>query len=657
MPNHSFSWMIGGPQGSGINLAAEILGKALSRGGYQVFGNIEYHSNIKGKHSYYRLRIAAQPIHSHLEEVHLLVALDEETLCGDLYHEFPAHQGHIHEVAEGGGILFEEGTRGIEERLNGRDVCLFPIPYAKIVDQALTAVGKGGQAHEYRIMNNTAALGASAGLLGYDFEPVAAVVMEGFQGKARKAGEMNVHCARLAYEYARTHFAGQLEFALPPAPLRPEESKQIIIKGTQAVGIAKLKAGCGLQTYYPISPATDESVYLEEHQSDYHLVVLQTEDEVSAVDAAVMAAHGGVRASTSTSGPGFALMPEGLGFAAVTEAPGPVLCLYQRGGPSTGLPTRHEQGDLRFALHAGQGDIPRLVMAPGDLNECFYDTFDAFNYADRYQVPVILLLDKHLATMYVTLPPFETDGLKIDRGELFDPEKPAGNGRYMRYLFTESGISPRSIPGQEGGLFWTTTDEHDQVGHIAEGIGNRLAIMQKRMGKLALAAREIPEQKKYNFFGKHPAPVTVVSWGSTKGAILDALARLDPKQENYNFLQLRVLLPFPEEPVRKLLEAAGKIVSLECNYSGQLAGLLREKTGIQPHLRVLKYDGRPFSEDEVVAALEAATAGSPEEIVVSEGRVVEPGYGREQVAKLVELRQNSPKMSPPIVPLPPGYNR
>ncbi|MGH9862849.1 MAG: 2-oxoacid:acceptor oxidoreductase family protein, partial [Candidatus Acidiferrales bacterium] len=236
--HHSFSWMIGGPQGSGINLGAEILAKAFCRGGYQVFGNIEYHSNIKGKHSYYRLRISDQPVRSHVEEVHLLVALDEETLFGDLYHEWPAHAGHIHEVAEGGGLLFEESAQisapAILERLNGRRVELYAMPYSKIVDQALATVGKAGQAHEYRIMNNTAAIGAATALMGFDFERVAEVILAGFHGKARKVGEMNVYCARAAHNYVREHFKTKLEFSLPAAPARAAE--QIMIKGTQAVG-------------------------------------------------------------------------------------------------------------------------------------------------------------------------------------------------------------------------------------------------------------------------------------------------------------------------------------------------------------------------------------------------------------------------------------
>ena len=448
-----------------------------------------------------------------------------------------------------------------------------------------------------------------------------------------------------------------MKYKLPPAPPKRE---QILVKGTQAVGLAKIKAGCGLQTYYPISPATDESVYLEHYQGEYNLLVLQTEDEVSAIDAAVMGAHGGVRASTSTSGPGFSLMPEGLGFAAITEAPGPVVLLYQRGGPSTGLPTRQEQGDLLFALHAGQGDIPRIVIAPGDIEESFYDTFDAFNYADRYQVPVIVLMDKHLASCYQTLPPFDTSKLKIERG-LFHQPGADGNGDYFRHAFTPNGISPRAIPGTPGGIFWTTSDEHDPRGHITEGIGNRIQMMQKRMNKLQLAAREIPDEKKFRLFGpaagQKKTPVLIVGWGSTTGAVLDALERLDPQRQNYSFLQLRMMRPFPAEQVTTILNNAAKVISIDCNYSGQIAQVIRAETGMSVHHQVVKFDGRPFSEDEVVVAIEQAVAGGTERMIVSEGKVVPPEYGLEQFNEMLALRNKRPKMTAPMVPLPPGYNK
>jgi 2-oxoglutarate ferredoxin oxidoreductase subunit alpha len=354
-------------------------------------------------------------------------------------------------------------------------------------------------------------------------------------------------------------------------------------------------------------------------------------------------------------------MPEGLGFAAITEAPGPVVVIYQRGGPSTGLPTRQEQGDLLFAVHAGQGDIPRIVMASGDIEECFYDTFDAFNYADRYQLPVLLLVDKHLASCSQTLPPFKTSHLRVDRGLIHDATRNGNgaNGDYLRYEFTRNGISARAIPGTPGGIFWSTTDEHDPRGHITEGIGNRMVMMQKRMGKLALAAREIPDEKKFSVFGptKGRTPVVVVGWGSTKGAIVDALRRLDPHQENYCFIQIRMMRPFPAGPVKRLLESAGKVISLDCNYSGQIAELVRAETGFDVHHRIVKYDGRPFSEDEIVTALEAALASGDERMIVSEGKVVSLEYGREQFDEMLELRQKHAKMQAPMVPLPPGYNR
>jgi len=279
--------------------------------------------------------------------------------------------------------------------------------------------------------------------------------------------------------------------------------------------------------------------------------------------------------------------------------------------------------------------------------------------ADRYQVPVIILMDKHLASCYQTLPVFDTSKLQIDRGLIFQPS-PSANGDYLRHAFTANGISPRAIPGTPGGIFWTTTDEHDPRGHITEGIGNRLEMMQKRMNKLQLAAREIPEEKKFRRYGpagKKQPPVLLVGWGSTKGAILDALARFDPQHQNYSFLQLRLMRPFPAEPVAELLRGAAKVITFDCNYSGQIAAVIRAETGFNVHHHVVKFDGRPFSEDEIVAALEKAVADGAERLIVSEGKVVPPEFGLEQFNQMLELRQKRPKMTAPMVPLPPGYNK
>jgi len=609
--------MIGGAQGSGINAVAEVFSKALMRGGLHVFANIEFCRNIMGKHSYYRVTAASEPIRSHCDPVHLLIALDRETLFGDAPERkhYPSHRGHVHEIAPGGGIVYDSDLKVRPEEFGRDDIHLYPVPYLEVLDEALKQVGKGGQARKYLIMRNTVALGASVGLLGYDESLVGEAIRDSFKGRKADAATLNVLAMQKAAAYAREHFPQRPAWQLNP--LAPERrKKRLMVRGAQAVGIAKIKAGLGFQTYYPISPATDESVYLESKGPQYQLTVIQCEDEIASINMAVGAAHMGVRAATSTAGPGFALMPEGLGFAAITEAPGPVVFLWQRGGPSTGMPTRQEQADLGFALHPGQGDFPHIVIASGDVEEAFFDSYESFNWADRYQVPVIVLLDKFLAHSYWTIDGIELEGLKVDRGKLYQPAMPEKNG-YRRHALTDDGISPRAIPGTPGGVFSTTSDEHDPQGHITEGIENRIAMMQKRMRKLDTAAHEIPEHFKLKLFGPPEADVTLVGWGSTKGAILDALEELTAAGRRLNFLQVRMMRPFPVAEVSAILQRAKTTVLVEANYSGQLGTLIRAMTGLALDRRVLKYDGRPFSRNEVVEGVSGVLAGKRKEMMVS----------------------------------------
>jgi 2-oxoglutarate ferredoxin oxidoreductase subunit alpha len=427
------------------------------------------------------------------------------------------------------------------------------------------------------------------------------------------------------------------------AHAKPEA--RLLAKGYEIHAIAKLKAGCHFQTYYPISPATDESVYLERNQREFDLLVVQCEDEIASINMAVGAAHMGVRSSTATSGPGFALMVEGVGFAAITEAPGPVITMYQRGGPSTGLPTRQEQGDLQFVLHPAQGDFPHVVIAPGDLNEAYQDTFSAFNWAERYQLPVIVLTDKKLAAAYITIDTLELQYPEIDRGKRFTGSEwtPVGdngeqlvrthdgNGHgangagvpaaeYLRYAMTEDGISPRSRPGLPGGRFWSTTDEHDPDGHITEGVEMRMAMMHKRMGKLDLLLKAIPADQTCAIWGPADADLTVVAWGSTKGTIQDAMAVLAEQGKRVNFLQVRLMKPFPTDRVAAHLAKAKRLVLVEENFGAQLGHLIREQTGVLIDDQILKYDGRPFSEDELVRALDNVLAGAKAEPVVTSVR-------------------------------------
>ncbi len=645
MQKNRLTWLIGGPQGSGINAAAEVFAKSCSRAGLRVYANIELHSNIMGKHSFYRVRVGDEDVRSYRSTTDILVALDHETLVGDGDHRrWPTHYGHLHEVNEGGGVIYDSEI-GFEPPAERTDIRFFPVPFLAIIKASLEEVGKGEQARRYEILKNTVALGATLALCEYPFDLVAEVIIGQFKGKRTEVGQLNVRAARLAFDHVRDHFDAQaFPYRLKPDP---ERKPRILAKGYEIIAIAKLKAGCAFQTYYPISPATDESVFLERCQGEQSVLVVQCEDEISSINMAVGAAHMGVRSATATSGPGFALMVEGIGFASITEAPGPVLTMYQRGGPSTGLPTRQEQGDLQFVLHPAQGDFPHVVIAPGDLRECYQDVFSAFNWAEQFQLPVIVLPDKKLAQVYTTIDKLELKYDQVERGQRFtgsewtpyqakgndlvDQDGHAGNDHkpgegvdeYLRYALTKDGISPRSRPGIAGGRFWSTTDEHDPDGHITEGPEMRIAMMQKRMGKLALIAKEVPKDQQYALHGPADADLTVVAWGSTKGTILDAMRILKAEGRSIDLLQCRLMRPFPAEDIEAILRKAKRLVLVEENYSGQLGSLIAEQTGIRIADRVLKFDGRPFSEDEMVAALRerfAGKAGPKTEVVMTHVR-------------------------------------
>jgi 2-oxoglutarate ferredoxin oxidoreductase subunit alpha len=612
--------MIGGPQGGGINAMAEALAKAMLHRGVHIFANIEYHSNIMGEHSYYRVRLSKDARQSVLDRVGVLVALDEETLFGEHHGDFPSHHGHLDELVPGGCVIYDAKLNISPDRFERSDIHIFPVPYADMLRLALADLGKADQANRLMVMTNTVAVAASLALMDDSLEEFTKVLRATFSGRRAELGEMNAYVAEYSFRYIRNQmhdiFGDRIPFDVRPL-IRPElkKAKPMMMRGMHACAIAKLKAGLHLQTYYPISPATDESVFLESQQPNYNLLVVQAEDEISSINMAVGAAHAGVRAATSTSGPGFSLMVEGIGFASMTEAPGPVLFLWQRGGPSTGLPTRQEQADLRFVLQPAHGEFSHIVVAPGDNQEIFEDSYESFNWAERYQVPVVVILDKYQSTSYSTVEDISIPDAKIDRGRLFTPN---GDGHYLRYAFTEDGISPRSIPGQEGGIFWTTSDEHDPQGHITEGADNRMKMMEKRMGKLDVAGAEIPRERKIKLYGPEDADVTIIGWGSTKGPILDALAEMAESDGlRANFLQVRLMRPFPTQEITEVLGKAKRTILVETNFAGQLADIIRERTGIALDQRIVKYDGRPFSQEELVEALRQALQTGSDRLTVS----------------------------------------
>ncbi len=328
------------------------------------------------------------------------------------------------------------------------------------------------------------------------------------------------------------------------------------------------------------------------------------------------AALTGARSSTATSGPGFALMCEGMGWAGINEVP-LVVTDWQRGAPSTGMPTRTEQGDLRIATTGAHGDFPVIVVASGDVIEAFYDAAQCFNYADRYQSVVVHILDKALSSSSRTVPYLDTDNIRIDRGEIAEPRGDHDEGAFHRFAVTESGVSPRTLLGQKGNAHWCTGGEHTPEGRVTEDPVVREAQIEKRQRKMELALREIPLEEKVKIYGDRDAEMTILSWGSNKGAILECLDLLEAEGHSARFLHARLMKPFPVDEMTELLEGCKQLVIVEANFSGQYAELLRANTGIAPDHLVLKYNGRPISAEELIRTLHEIREGdAPTRIVL-----------------------------------------
>jgi 2-oxoglutarate ferredoxin oxidoreductase subunit alpha len=611
------AWLVGGPQGSGVDSAATIYARSVAEGKLQIYGEREYYSNIKGEHSYYTVMTSAKRVRSRISGVHILASFEEETVAKHAFEVFPGG-AIVYDPASEGTLLSQIPTleesvrmdlngrlgksdstiRDILRAVSARGVRLAPLPYGDLI--AETAKRLMVESSRLSRAVNVMAVSASLSLLKYPRQHIEAAIGEVFRGKPAVVNE-NIEASRTAYEYA-SRFREGVSFAL--SDIQSNDTR-LLLQGTQAVALGKVAAGGRFQSYYPITPASDESFFLEEYEtlgqgkdSKDYTVVIQSEDEIAAITMAIGASLAGLRSSTATSGPGFSLMMEGIGWAGMNEVP-VVITLYQRGGPSTGLPTRSEQADLLFALNAGHGDLPRIVFASGDIEECFYDAADAFNYAERYQCPVIHLVDKAVANSTSTLPVFDISKVRIDRGKLF---LASGNG-YRRFQFTEDGVSARSFLGDEGGVSWYTGDEHDEFGHITEDPLVRRKMMEKRMGKLDLAAKEIPTQKKLRYYGPQKPDFLIVGWGGTKGPALDSLDLLASEGFSVAFLQVKMMSPFPADEVSRLIDGAREAISVESNYTGQLRQLIAQKTGRMIKREVVKYTGRPMASDELHDAL------------------------------------------------------
>ena len=622
----SINWMAGGPQGSGVDSAANIFGRACGYGGLYVFGRREYHSNIKTMHSYFLQRISKLPTLANIADVNLLAAFDAETVVR-----------HVSEVVSEGGIIvdsrdldvnvlkdiptFSEDYKNqiqafmkesnIGETINDflnyakqKNIQVFAVPYMDLLKQIGEKLGTE-KTSSLSKMINVLTIGVSFALLKYDRKLVEDAIKATFH---EKIADMNVVAVDTAYDYAEKNFnVNSFKHKLEKMEIK---EPRIFLTGNQAVAMGKVLGGCRVQTYYPITPAADESEYLEAHEilktkkgTEEAIIVLQTEDEIAAVNSASGACLTGARAATSTSGPGFSLMAEGLGWAGNNEVP-LVITYYQRGGPATGQPTRHSQQDLRFAMHAAHGEFARIILASGDIEECFFDAAEVFNLAEKYQMPVIHLLDKGMANSSQTYPVFDYGKVQIDRG-LIVGEKELEGKTYKRFQFTETGVSPRAFLGTKNAVQWCSGDEHNESGNINEEPIVRRKMMEKRLKKLELVDKEVPLEMKAKFFGDKDAENVVVSWGSPKGAIIESLNQLREEGYSLGFIQVRMIHPLPAAYLKQMLTGKKRIIDIEDNATAQLGGVITEHTSIKPNYYILKYTGRPMMTTEVYEALKA----------------------------------------------------
>ena len=618
MSSIDFTWLIGGPQGSGVESGANIFSKVCAQMGYQIFGKREFYSNIKGEHSYFTVRISDENIHSNVNDVNLMVSFDAETIFR-----------HFDEISSDGGIIYDSELEnittdkvrtldtpfkdrlhkllesknkpftiaGVLELAKENGTTLYPVSFKSLLKHLSEEVDNPRLRNLVR-MYNVIGVSLSLGLMKMSSTSLVNSIDDIFSKKPQIA-EINKQTANYSYNFAFNNFKN-FNYNLTGISKQPDT---ILVQGHFGTSLGKMVSGCRFQPYYPITPASDESVYLEsneileiENGRPGSTIVVQTEDEISAIGMMIGASLTGTRSSTSTSGPGFALMTEALGWAGINEVP-IVITLYQRSGPSTGLPTRHGQDDLLFTVFAGCGDFPKIVYASGDIEESFYDTGNCFNYADKFQIPVIHMMDKFLSSSVVTCKKFNPKKISIDRGKLLDKVE----GEYKRFAFTDDGISPRSKLGMDNGVFWNTGDESDEMGHITEDPQIRIKMMDKRMSKLDLMLKSIPITQQAVSFEVHD--YTIISWGSTKGPIIDAQSMLKKEGIDIGFIQIKLLHPFPTEYIQSLLKDAKVLIDIEANHSGQLGKIFKQNISRDIDYYILKYTGRGMTSTEIYDSL------------------------------------------------------
>jgi len=553
------SIVLGGEAGQGIQTVEYLLTRVLKAEGYNVFATKEYMSRIRGGSNSSEIRVSGRRVAAHVDKIDLLVPLDKDAI--------PHLQKRI------GKKTMILGDRG---RLM-TDLPMVDIPYSQIALEVGNAV-----------FANTVAVGAVSALFHIDRANLDHCVRQHFSAKNEDVIRKNLQAASKGYEIGLS--VAQSERIEINIPKTPQVTQEIFLNGSEAVALGAIAGGCNFVSSYPMSPSTGVFTYLAQQSQDLGIIVEQAEDEISAINMCLGAWYAGARAMVSTSGGGFSLMTEAISLAGMIESP-MVIHLAQRPGPATGLPTRTEQADLELAIYAGHGEFPRIIFAPGTLQDAFYLTQRAFNLADRHQTPVILLTDQLLMDSFYNIPSFDLSKVVVEKYVVEADED------YQRYKMTESGISCRGIPGFGSGLIAVDSDEHDESGHITEDPELRSQMVEKRLKKLDLIRNEIilPE-----LVGKENYRTLVVGWGSTYHVIKEALDVLG--RDDVGFLHFKQVYPLPLG-VAEYFTKAKEIIVVENNATSQFGKLLRLHLGVEARKQVLKYDGLPFAVEDVLAYL------------------------------------------------------
>jgi 2-oxoglutarate ferredoxin oxidoreductase subunit alpha len=577
----SFSVGIGGAAGQGVATPGDIFAKIFSRRGLHLNAYNAYQSIIRGGHTFLTIRTGPDKIATTDGKLDLLIPLNQDTM-----------DRHMRLLSVGSACLYNSDLIQPVAAADGVQLC--PIPVSTLADISRNKVAQ-----------NTLAIGAGLSMMGIGFPALETVLEEQFRKKERSVIDENVSLARAGYDYATQNFK-------PFAWLLPmTEARYAVLSGNAAMAMGGAAAGVKFYSAYPMSPSTGVLHWMAEHARKANIMVRQVEDEIGVINMAIGAAHAGVRAMCATSGGGFALMSEGLGLSAQAEIP-VVVIDCQRAGPSTGVPTKTEQGDLWQMLGAAFGDYPRVIAAPLDIADCFKLIPEIFNITDRFQCPGIVLCDLLLSEGRLSVDPKELDfHPDIDRGELITSNGSGEHEAYKRYKITESGVSPRVIPGVPGCTHTVSSDEHDEDGVLISdeytNAAKRRAMMEKRMRKEDGIATAVPPPQ---LQGPANADVTLIGWGSTYGVIDEACELLRDAGISANHLPIRWLVPLHGDAILDLLRDARHTIIVENNYSGQFARYLRSETSFVPDGNIRKYDGEPLLPHHIVEAVKEQLAGN-----------------------------------------------